>query len=154
MSAILNSRAPDFTLQNTEGQEINLSDFQGQKVVLLFFPLAFSSTCTEELCIVRDNMKLYSALDAKVLGISVDSFFTLKAFKKAQNLKFTLLSDFNKEVSRKYDVLYDDYFGMKGVSKRATFVIDKQGTIRHREILKDSGELPDFKAIQRALDEI
>lgn len=151
MSAKLNSKAPDFTLQNTEGQETSLSDFQGQNVMLLYFPLAFSSTCTEELCTMRDNMKLYNALNAKVLGISVDSFFTLKAFKNSQNLNFLLLSDFNKEVSQKYDALYENYFGMKGVSKRASFVIDQQGIIRHREILEDSGDLPDFKAIQQTL---
>ncbi|MEL7834588.1 peroxiredoxin [Fodinibius sp. Rm-B-1B1-1] len=155
MKATVNTKAPDFTLQNTDGDQISLSDFKGESnIVLLFFPLAFSSTCTEELCTIRDNMKVYNSLDAKVLGISVDSFFTLKAYKKAENLNFTLLSDFNKEVSQKYGVLYDDYFGMKGVSKRASFVIDEQGTIRHNEILEDSSQLPDFKRIQEILTEI
>lgn len=152
MSAEIDSKAPDFTLQNTEGEEVSLSDFINDKnIVLLFFPLAFSSTCTEELCTTRDNMKLYNSMDAKVIGISVDSFFTLKAFKERENLNFTLLSDFNKEVSENYNALYDDYFGMKGVSKRAAFVIDKEGTIRHREVLEDSGNLPDFKVLQNAL---
>ena len=146
--------APDFTLQNTDGNDISLSDFKGkQKVVLLFFPLAFSSVCTEELCGVSDNMKLYNSLDAKIIGISVDSFFTLKEFKKAENIKFTLLSDFNKEVSKKYNALYDNYYGMKGVSKRASFVIDKEGKVKHQEILEDAGKLPDFDAIQNALQE-
>ena len=85
------------------------------------------------------------------MGISVDSFFTLKEFKKSQNLNFTLLSDFNKEVSSRYDALYDDYFGMKGVAKRASFVINKEGIIKYREILEDSAELPDFKALQQLL---
>ncbi len=152
MSTYLDSKAPDFELQNTEGEKVRLSDFREKKnIVLLFFPLAFSGTCTEELCSTRDNMKLYNSMDAKVFGISVDSFFTLRAFKKAENLNFTLLSDFNKEVSREYDVLYDNYFGMEGVSKRASLVIDKEGTIRHREVLEDSGELPDFDAIQDTL---
>lgn len=155
MSANLDSKAPDFELQDTEGERVRLSDYQGTKnIVLLFFPLAFSSTCTKELCRTRDNMKLYNSMDAEILGISIDSFFTLKAFKKAQNLNFTLLSDFNKEVSRKYDVLYDDYFGMKGVSMRASLVIDKKGIIRHREVLEDSGKLPDFKLIQDTLAEL
>lgn len=155
MSLNLDSKAPDFTLQNTEGDKISLSDFENRKnVVLLFFPLAFSSTCTKELCTTRDNMKFYNSMDAKVIAISVDSFFTLKAFKKAQNLNFTLLSDFNKKVSSAYGVLYDDYYGMKGVSKRAAFVIDKQGTIKHREVLEDSGQLPDFKAIQNKLSNL
>lgn len=152
MSVNLDSKAPDFELQDTSGDNVRLSDFHREKnIVLLFFPLAFSSVCTEELCTTRDNLKLYSSMDAKVMGISVDSFFTLKEFKKSQNLNFTLLSDFNKEVSPRYDALYDDYFGMKGVAKRASFVIDKEGVIRYREILEDSAELPDFKALQEVL---
>ncbi|MDZ7660217.1 peroxiredoxin [Fodinibius sp.] len=155
MTLKIDSKAPDFTLQNTKGKTVTLSDFQGQaNVVLLFFPLAFSSTCTNELCTARDNMKLYDSLEAKVIGLSIDSFFCLREFKKSENINFTLLSDFNKKVSAKYNVLYDDYYGMKGVSKRASFVIDKQGTIRFREILEDSGELPDFKAIQETLTDL
>ncbi|MDZ7680333.1 MAG: redoxin domain-containing protein [Fodinibius sp.] len=99
MSTQTDTLAPDFTLQNTEGQEITLSDFRAKKnVVLLFFPLAFTGTCTKELCTTRDNMKLYNSLDAEVIAISVDSFFTLKEFKKGHNLNFTLLSDFNRTV--------------------------------------------------------
>ena len=151
----IDSKAPDFTLQNTKGEKVTLSDFQGQaNVVLLFFPVAFSSTCTDELCTARDNMKLYDSLEAKVMGISVDSFFCLREFKKSENLNFTLLSDFNKEVSAKYNVLNEDFYGMKGVSKRASFVIDKEGTIRFQEILDDASELPDFKAIQEMLSSL
>ena len=145
-------RAPNFTLQNTEGKKIELYDIlEERKVVLLFFPLAFTSTCTEELCTVRDNMKLYNSLNAKVIGISVDSFFTLKEFKKSQNLSFTLLSDFNKEVSEKYGTLYEDYYGMKGVSKRSAFVIGMDKKLKHIQILEDSGDLPDFNDIVQAL---
>jgi len=152
MSLKLDSKAPDFTLKNTEGEEITLSDFRNSKnVVLLFFPLAFTSTCTEELCTTRDNMKFYESLDAKVMGISVDSFFTLKEFKKAENLNFTLLSDFNRRVSEQYNSLYNEFFGMKGVAKRSAFVIDQEGLIRHKEILEDAGKLPDFKSIQNTL---
>ena len=148
-------QAPDFTLQNTEGKKVTLSNEIGKNnIVLLFFPLAFTSTCTEELCTMRDNMKLYNALDAKLFGISVDSFFTLKEFKKAENLNFTLLSDFNKEVSENYGVLYDDYFGMQGVSKRSAFVIDREGDVVYEEILEDSGNLPDFEAIEQALSSL
>ncbi|HYW34087.1 MAG TPA: redoxin domain-containing protein, partial [Balneolaceae bacterium] len=129
------------------------SGFQGsENVVLLFFPLAFSPTCTEEVCTMRDNMKLYNSLDARVIGISVDSFFTLKAFKDAENLNFTLLSDFNKEASQKYGVLYDEFYGMKGVSKRAAFVIGKSGKIVYAEVLEDAGKLPDFDSIHEALN--
>lgn len=148
-------KAPDFSLQNTEGNTVSLSDFKGgHNVVLLFFPLAFSGVCTREACTIRDNMKLYNAFETKIIGISVDSFFTLKAFKKTENLNFTLLSDFNKDVSKKYEALYDDYYGMKGVSKRAAFVIDREGLVQHQEILEDSGNLPDFKEIQNILSSL
>ncbi len=144
--------APDFTLKNTQNEDISLSNFKGEKnVVLLFFPLAFSGTCTKELCSTRDNLKIYDSLDAEVLAISVDSFFTLKAYKEAHNLNFSLLSDFNKEVSKKYDVLYEDFFGLKGVSKRSVFVIDKKGGVVHQEILEESGKIPDFNKVQEAL---
>ncbi|MCP9292745.1 redoxin domain-containing protein [Gracilimonas sediminicola] len=144
--------APDFTLKNTSNEDVSLSDFKGEKnVVLLFFPLAFSGVCTKELCSTRDNLKIYNSLDAEVLAISIDSFFTLKAFKEANNLNFSLLSDFNKEVSAKYDSLYDDYFGMKGVSKRSVFVIDKEGRVVHQEILEDSGKIPNLSKVQEVL---
>lgn len=155
MTQKIDSKAPDFTLQNTKGEKVTLSDYQGDtNIVLLFFPVAFSSTCAKELCTTRDNMKLYNSLDAKVVGISVDSFFCLREFKKSENLNFTLLSDFNKEVSSKYNALYDDFYGMKGVSKRASFVIDKEGTIKFQEILEDASELPDFKEIQKTLADL
>ncbi|WP_421774618.1 redoxin domain-containing protein [Gracilimonas sp.] len=144
--------APDFTLKNTKNEYVSLSDFLGERnVVLLFFPLAFSGVCTKELCSTRDNLKIYNSLDAEVFAISIDSFFTLKAFKEANNLNFTLLSDFNKEVSKKYDSLYDNYFGMKGVTKRSVFVINKEGRVVHQEILEDSGQIPDFSKVQEVL---
>ncbi|MEX0595437.1 MAG: redoxin domain-containing protein, partial [Candidatus Paceibacterota bacterium] len=119
-------KAPDFTLKDTTNAEVSLSDFKGKSnVVLLFFPLAFSSVCTKELCSTRDNLKIYNSLNAEVFGISVDSFFTLKAFKEANNINFPLLSDFNKEVSESYGVLNNDFFGMRGVSNRSVFVINK-----------------------------
>lgn len=146
--------APNFTLQNTNGEQVELYEHLGDnKGLLLFFPLAFSSTCTEELCTVRDNMKLYNSLDAKVIAISIDSFFTLKEYKKSQNLNFTLLSDFNKKVSKMYDALYDEYFGMKGVSKRAAYVIGEGREITYAEVLEDSGKIPDFNSIRKALQQ-
>lgn len=145
-------KAPDFCLPDTNNEEICLSDlYRDQNVVLLFFPLAFSRVCTKEMCTTRDNLKMYKSLNAKVVGISIDSFFTLKAFKEANNINFSLLSDFNKEVSKKYDVLYEDFFGMKGVSKRAVFIIDKQGEIKHKEVLEDAGEMPDLNEVQQIL---
>lgn len=142
----------NFTLQNSNGEQESLTDLtKNGKAVLLFFPLAFSSTCTEELCVTRDNMKLFNSLKATVAAISVDSFFVLKEFKKANNLNFTLLSDFNREVSKQFDIIYDDFYGLKGVPKRAAFVIDENQNVEYAEVLEDASKLPDFKAIQKAL---
>jgi peroxiredoxin len=146
--------APDFTLQDTNKNKVSLSDFKGKHVLLLFFPLAFTSTCTEELCSVRDNLKAYEALDVQPIGISVDSLFTLGKYKEEQNLNFPLLSDFNKEVSKTFNTLYEDFFGMKGVSKRAAFLIDKEGQVQYAEVLENAGELPDFEAIQVKLRDL
>ena len=152
MKLSIGNKAPDFKLQNTEKNLISLSDYIGKKkVMLLFFPLAFSSVCTKELCNARDNVKIYDLLEAEVFGISIDSFFVLKAFKASQNLNFQLLSDFNKEVSTNYGILYEDFFGMKGVAKRSVFVIDKDGIIKHKEVLEDASELPNFTKLQESL---
>lgn len=153
MSIKVGDKAPLFSLHSTTKEEFNLEDCQGSQVVLLFFPLAFTGVCTTELCTMRDNMKKYEALNAKVIGISVDSVFTLEKFKEEQKLNFPLLSDFNKEVSRSYDSIYEEFvFGMQGVSKRAAFVISENGTIKYAEILENAGELPNFDAILGALN--
>lgn len=149
---IKGEKAFNFSLKNSEGEDVSLSDLtQDKSAVLLFFPLAFTSVCTTELCTMRDNMKIYNSLNANVAAISVDSFFTLKEFKKANNLNFQLLSDFNKEVSAAYGALYDEFHGMKGVSKRSAFVVNSEGIIEYSEILESAGDLPDFKAIQDTL---
>lgn len=153
MSVQVGQTAPDFTLFNTEKQEITLSALRGKNVVLVFFPLAFTSVCTAELCSLRDNISRYVALNATVLGVSVDSLFTLDKFKAEQQLNFDLLSDFNKEVSGAYGSIYESFaFGMKGVSKRSAFVIDKEGIVRYAEVLEDAGKVPDFDAIQATLN--
>ncbi len=153
MNNLIDKKAPEFSLQNTNGEVVSLKDFQNKKnVVLLFFPLAFTSTCTEELCHTRDNLKIYESLDAEILGISsADSFFVLKKFKESQNLNFDLLSDFNRSAANAYGILYDDFFGMKGVTKRSVFVIDKNGVVKHVEVLDDASSLPDFNRIQSEL---
>jgi len=119
--------------------------------LLLFFPLAFTGTCTAELCSTRDNIGVYENAHAEVLAVSVDSNASLKVFKDQNKFNFTLASDFNKTASNEYNVLYDDFFGMKGVSKRSAFVIDKEGIIRYAEVLDNAGELPNFDAIQNTL---
>jgi peroxiredoxin len=144
--------APDFSLYNSDKQKITLSDFRGKNVLLLFFPQAFTGTCTKELCSTRDNIALYDQANAQVLGISVDSVFTLARYKEDQHLNFPLLSDFNKEVSADYGTLYDTFvFDMKGVSKRSAFIVDKTGIVQYSEVLETASDLPDFAAIQKTL---
>src|SRR5919199_739210 len=138
MSADVGSKAPDFPLRNKDRQPVTLSQLRGKPVVLAFFPAAFSSVCTKELCTFRDSLARLNQANAQVFGISVDSFFTLKAFHDQQGYNFPLLSDFNKQAIREYGVFNEDMIGSKGVAKRAVFVIDKDGVIRHREILGDA----------------
>lgn len=152
MSLELGMPAPLFSLFDSDKNKVSLMDFKGKNVVLLFFPQAFTGVCTQELCSVRDNLSAYEKLDAEILAISVDSVFTLAKFKEEQHYNFKLLSDFNKEVSTAYDTIYQDWiFDMKGVSKRSAFVIDKEGNIRHMEILENPGNIPSFQAIHEAL---
>ena len=149
----IGQQAPDFTLYDSEKKQVTLSAQKGHPVVLLFFPLAFTSTCTKELCQVRDEIGWYNNIDAKVFGISVDSLHTLARYKADQQLNFTLLSDFNKEVSLAYDSIYEQFgYGMKGVSKRSAFVIDQNGVVLYAEILENAGEVPNFEAIQKTLE--
>lgn len=147
--------APDFTLRDTEKNKVTLSEQKGKNVLLLFFPLAFTSVCTKELCMTRDNIAAYNNLDATVYGISVDSLFSLQRFKEDQHLNFTLLSDFNKTASAAYGCLYEHFFNdMDGVSKRSAFVIDKEGIVQYAEVLENAGDIPDFEAITDCLKRI
>jgi glutaredoxin-dependent peroxiredoxin len=146
MSVDVGSRAPDFALMNQDRQPVTLSEQRGRPVVLAFFPAAFSSVCTKELCTFRDSLAALNKANAQVFGISVDTFFSLKAFQEQQQLTFPLLSDFNKQVIREYGVYNEDMIGLKGISKRAVFVIDPKGTVRHREVLDDARNEPDYGA--------
>ncbi len=153
MTISIGQKAPSFNLFNSEKKSINSDSFAGQPVLILFFPFSFSSVCTAELCSMRDNMEIYNKANTTVLGISVDSLYTLHQFKKDQQINFTLLSDFNKTVSRDFGVLYDIFpaFEMQGVSKRAAFIIDKNGLIQYAEVCALPDDLPDFVAIQSKL---
>jgi peroxiredoxin len=155
MEITVGTKAPNFTLRNSDKAEVSLGDYQGKNVVLLFFPLAFTGVCTTELCTMRDDIATYEVLDAEVLAVSVDSLFTLEQFKKAENYNFQLLSDFNKDVSRAYGSLYEDFvLDMKGVSKRSAFVIDKDGMVQYAEVLESAGDLPNFDAVKAALTKL
>jgi len=151
MSVDVGSKAPDFTLTNEERQPVKLSEQRGKPVVLAFFPAAFSGVCTKELCTFRDSFARLNQAHAQVYGISVDTFFTLKAFHDQQQLTFPLLSDFNKQAIRDYGVFNEEMIGLKGIAKRAVFVIDKDGVVRHREVLDDARNEPNYDAVFKAL---
>ena len=147
MSVDVGSQAPDFTLTNQDRQPVKLSDQRGKPVVLAFFPAAFSGVCTKELCTFRDSMAQLNQANAQVYGISVDTFFTLKAFQDQQHYNFPLLSDFNKQVIRDYGVYNEDMIGLKGIARRAVFVIDEGGVVRHKEVLDDARNEPAYDKI-------
>ena len=155
MALLLNTPAPDFNLQskNPEGpQEIRLSDNYGKnKTVLFFFPFAFSSICEPQTCSINDDLKSYADLNAAIYGISVDSPYALEKMRASNGLKFPLLSDFNKDVSTAYDVLYEDFNGYKGVAKRSAYVIDENGVILYAQVSDDPTQLPDYEQIKSIL---
>ena len=155
MAADLGSKAPDFTLPNQDRQPVTLSEeLKHGPVVLAFFPAAFSGTCTKEMCTFRDSIAELKRVPARVLGISVDTFFALKAWADAQRFDFPLLSDFNKIVIRLYGVVNPDMIGLKDIAKRAVFVIDRSGTIRYREVLDDARNEPDYGAVMRVASQL
>ncbi len=155
MALSTGSKAPDFTLKtkNADGlEDVRLSEnFGRRQSVLLFFPLAFTSVCMKEMCTVSEGLKAYEDLDAAVYGISVDSPFAQEAMAQKENIRFPLLSDFNKTAATAYDVLYEDLLGFKGVAKRSAFVIDKEGVVTFSWSSDDPHDLPDFNAVQAAL---
>jgi glutaredoxin-dependent peroxiredoxin len=149
MALAIGQKAPDFTLFSSDLKEVSLSDYAGKKVVIHFFPMAFTGVCTTQLCTMRDSFGYYEGLGAEVLGISVDSPFTLAKFKEDNTYQFPLLSDFNKEVSQAYGAYYDEFvFNLKGVSKRAAIVVNENQEIIYAEVLESAGDLPDFNAIR------
>jgi peroxiredoxin len=144
-------KAPDFTLLDSEKQPVSLRDFQGRTVVLAFFPAAFSSTCTKELCTFRDSLARLNKANAQVLGISVDLPFALREFKKAQTLNFPLLSDYDRKAINDYGVVDNDFSGfVSGVARRAVFVIDPSGTIVWEWLADTPGMQPDYDQVLEA----
>ena len=154
MATQVGESAPAFTLKNTDLEEVSLADFSGRKVVLLFVPLAFSGPCTQELCDISAGINAYDDLGAKVLGISVDSPFSLKAWAEKEGITIPLLSDFNKEVSAAYGAQFEDLLGFKGVAKRSAFVVDGAGVVRYASVSDDPKQLPDFEAIKACLQSL
>ena len=152
MSVEVGAKAPDFTLPNQDRENVTLSErLKNGPVVLAFFPAAFSSVCQKEMCTFRDSAGELNNSNAQVLGVSTDTFFALKAWGDAQKLTFPLLSDYNKDVIRKYGVVNPDMIGLKDISKRAVFVIDRNGVVRHREVLDDARNEPNYDNVKKAL---
>jgi peroxiredoxin len=155
MSITVGQVAPEFSLRDTDKNKVTLSELKGKPVLLLFFPQAFTGVCTKELCSVRDSLTFYNGVDAAVYGISVDSVFSLGKFKEEQQLNFPLLSDFNKEASRAFECIYENWIlEMNGVSKRSAFIIDKAGVVQYAEVLENAGDVPNFEAIQACLQQL
>lgn len=163
MALLVGSKAPDFTLptKTTEGpKQITLSDHLGKgNVVLLFFPMAFTGTCTTEMCGVSQDISAYGSLNATVYGISGDNPFAQEAWAQKEKIALPLLSDYEHQVARAYDVAYDSFLPqlnlpMGGVPKRAVFVVDRAGVIRYSESNDDARELPDFNKVKACLAEL
>ena len=146
--------APDFALAfRPKKPPVKLADYRGKKpVVLLFFPVAFSAVCTDEMCQVAESYARWEALDAQVLGISVDSPYANAQFAEHCGASFPILSDFNREVIRAYGVLNPDFHGLKDVAYRSAFVIDREGRVAYAWVSEDSGVMPPFEEIHAAVE--
>ena len=146
-------KAPDFSLPDQDRKKRTLEDFSGRKTVLAFFPGAFTSVCTKEMCTFRDSIQTLNSLNAQVVGISVNDPFTNKAFAVANNLQFAILSDYAREAVRRFDVFHENFAGLEGytAAKRSVFVLDGDGIVRYKWVSDDPGMQPDYDAIKKVL---
>lgn len=150
----IGSKAPDFKLVSIDLKPITNKDYEGKNLLLLFFPLAFTSVCTQEMCLASEDINTYKDLNAEIIGISVDSPFVLKKFGEENKIEITLGSDFDRAVSTAFNTLFtDDFLGLTGFSKRSSYVIDKEGIIRYAATA-ESGQLPDFAKIKEVLQSL
>ncbi|MFM2136789.1 MAG: hypothetical protein RL021_2189 [Bacteroidota bacterium] len=144
--------APNFKLVDINKNEVTLDQFKGKHLVLFFFPMAWTGVCSKEMCTVQEDFNTYAGLGAQVVGVSVDSHFALKRFKEDNNIEYPLLSDFNKQAIKDYDVVQESFAGVyANTSRRATFVIDKDGVLRYAQVLPSPGDFPDMEAIKAAV---
>jgi glutaredoxin-dependent peroxiredoxin len=153
MAIQIGNKAPEFTLFDTEKKSRSLSEFRGKKVVLAFYPGAFTGVCTKEMCTIRDMMAKFNEFNAQVIGISVDASFANKEFATKNNLQFPLLSDYSREVIKQYCGVHEDFAGLKGytASKRAVFIVDGNGIVKYAWISENAGVEPEYEAIAKAL---
>lgn len=151
----IGSKVPVFSVVDTDKQTLNNESIAGKKTLILFFPAAFTGVCTKELCAVRDDLARYNNMNVNVIGVSTDTPFTLAKFKEEQGLNFTLASDYNKEMCAAFHAQYDVFvLGLKGVARRAAFIVDADGVIQYAEVLESAGDLPNFEAINAALEKM
>jgi len=156
MSVEIEQKPPDFQLPDQDRKQQALKDFIGKKTVIAFFPGAFTSVCTREMCAFRDSMQALNRLNAQVVAISVNDPFTNKAFAEANKLQFPILSDYGRETVRKFNVFHEDFAGLKGytAAKRSVFVLDDKGVVRYRWISEDPGKEPNYDEVKDALARI
>lgn len=153
MSVDVGKKAPEFAALDSKLKEKKLSDYKGRKTVLVFFPGAFTSVCTKELCTFRDSMAAFNDLDSQVVGISVDQPFSLAEFAKQNSLEFDLLSDADRSISETYGALHNDFVGVKGLtaSKRSVFILDADGVVKYAWVSEDPGKEPDYETVKAEL---
>ncbi len=155
MALSVGAKAPDFTLKSKQASglmDLKLSNNFGKKnTVLLFFPAAFTSVCTQEMCDISAGLNAYSGLNAEVIGISVDTPFAQEAWAQKEKIRILLASDLNKEVIKKYDVVFPMLAGVGDTAARAAFVIDKNGVIQYSEQTPTPKDLPDFSKVKETL---
>ncbi len=155
MALAVGTKAPDFKLFNTDKKEVSLSDFAGKNLIIQFFPAAFTGVCTAQMCSSRDDLASYNNMNASVVGVSVDSPFTLGVFKEKNAINFDLLSDFNKKLINDYDMYHEAFaLGMIGVAKRGVAVVDKDGVIQYTETTENPGVQVNFDALKAAIEKL
>lgn len=149
-------KAPAFTLTSHEMKQVSLRDYLGRKVVLAFYPGAFTGACRKEMCALRDSIAQLEELDAQVLGVSVNDPFSNRAFHEENALNFPLLSDYTRDVIKNYNVLHLDFAGLKGyaAAKRSVFILDAEGVVRYKWVSEDSRVEPDYVELRRQLEKI
>ncbi len=156
MAVEIGKKAPNFKLYDTDRKERSLSEFSGKKVVLAFYPGAFTGVCTKEMCSFRDSMSKFNNVNAQVIGVSVDPPFSNKAFADQNKLNFPVLSDYNRQAVKAYDAYHENFLGLGGytAAKRAVFVIDKDGVVRYRWVSDNPGVEPNYDEVLKAVESL
>jgi peroxiredoxin len=156
MSVEIGQKLPDFQLPDQTRTQRSLKEFVGKKTVLAFFPGAFTGVCDREMCAFRDSMHHFANMQGQVVGISVNDPFTNKAFADANKLQFPILSDYARETVKKFNIVQNDFAGLKGynTAKRSVFILDDKGTLRYKWISDDPGKEPNYEEIKDTLSKL